>query len=440
MKLLDAVFAPMHDDHGKARTAGLPIRRLPFPARVTVLLAQHIGKPARAIVRTGQRVERGELVAEADGFVSIPHHAPVSGTVESIGLISTLSGASTTGIVIRTDPASMQCRQPLPPAGDPLDWSPVELASAVQATGLVGLGGAAFPTHVKMSPPKEAVLDTLVVNGCECEPFLTADHRVMIERTAGLMAGIRYAMHAVGVSRALIGVEDDKPEAIAAIKALLPADRSIGCRVLPTRYPQGAEKMLIHSLLQREVPSGKLPADVGVVVNNVGTLAMLGELLPQRAGLIERVVTVSGPGVRQAGNYLIPLGTRIGDVLRHAGMESGEMEVILGGPMMGMSAPSLDIPVTKGMSGILVFPVGSLPERHRQPCIRCGQCLDACPMGLNPSLLGRLAGKQEYYLTARHGVLDCIECGACTLSCPSGIPLVQYHRMSKSILRQRRHS
>ena len=238
----------------------------------------------------------------------------------------------------------------------------------------------------------------------------------------------------------LDGAQHTEPQAVEYDAQRTAYLQGIGCRVLPTRYPQGAEKMLIHSLLQREVPSGKLPADVGVVVNNVGTLAMLGELLPQRAGLIERVVTVSGPGVRQAGNYLIPLGTRIGDGLRHAGMESGEMEVILGGPMMGMSAPSLDIPVTKGMSGILVFPVGSLPERHRQPCIRCGQCIDACPMGLNPSLLGRLAGKQEYYLTARHGVLDCIECGACTLSCPSGIPLVQYHRMSKSILRQRRHS
>lgn len=440
MTLFEAIFAPRHDEHGKARTAGLPIRRLPFPERVTVPLAQHIGKPARTCVRIGQPVARGELIAEADGFVSIPHHAPVSGTVEALPLLTMADGRRTPAIAIRTDPSSLQCRLPLPPVVDPLTLTPDALAAAVQATGLVGLGGAAFPTHVKMSPPREARLDTLLVNGCECEPFLTADHRVMVEHTAALMAGIRYAMHALGVHRALIGVEDDKPAALAAMAAQLPADRSIQCRVLPTRYPQGAEKMLIRSVLQREVPSGKLPADIGVVVNNVGTLTMLGELLPRRAGLIERVVTVSGPGVQQAGNYLIPLGTRIGDVLRHAGMAPGDMEVILGGPMMGISAPSLDVPVTKGLSGILVFPAGSLPVRERRSCIRCGQCLDACPMGLNPSLLGQLAAKQEYEQSARHGVLDCIECGACTQGCPSGIPLLQYNRISKSVLRQRRPS
>jgi electron transport complex protein RnfC len=317
--------------------------------------------------------------------------------------------------------------------------TPEEIMQAVQDAGMVGLGGAAFPTHVKMKPPPEHTVDTLVVNGCECEPYLTCDHRLMLEQTGNLLAGIEIVMRGLGVERCMIGVEDNKLDAVTAIDRLLPADGRISVHAVQTKYPQGAEKMLIESLLGRRVPTGAFPSAVGVSVFNVGTLTAIGELLPLGRGVIERVVTVSGTGVQHPGNYLVPVGTPVRFLLQHAGATPRANELILGGPMMGMSVASLDVPVTKAVSGMVVLEESDtdLGERPVQPCIRCAWCVEACPMHLNPSTLGLLASKREYTRMAEEFKLnDCFECGCCSYVCPANIPLVQYFRIAKAINRE----
>jgi electron transport complex protein RnfC len=305
---------------------------------------------------------------------------------------------------------------------------------------MVGLGGAAFPTHVKLSVPKEHEVDTLVVNGCECEPYLSCDHRVMLEQAAELIQGTRFAMQATGARFGVIGVEDNKMDAVETIRAHLPDDGSIRVEAVETKYPQGSEKMLIQSLLNRQVPSGGIPSQIGVVVNNVGTLAQLGRLLPRGEGLIERVITVAGPGVDRPGNYLVPLGTPVDFILQQVGYQGRQQEIILGGPMMGNAVSALDTPVSKGTSGILVLnePAIDAETRRAWPCIKCARCVDACPMHLNPSQLGQLAAKRQYSTMAEHFHLDdCFECGCCSYVCPSNIPLVQYFRIAKAVNREK---
>jgi len=422
-------------------TAGTPLRRLPFAPRMILPLAQHIGKPAVPIVSVGQEVVRGQLIARADGFMSVPLHAPVDGVVEAIELMPSARGPWTESIVIHTYEASTQEQR----WGEPRDMdalTPQEIIQAVQDSGMVGLGGAAFPSHVKLTVPKDRKIHTLVVNGCECEPYLTCDHRVMIERTDDLIQGIRYAMRAIGADKAVIGVEDNKPDAVAAIQAKLPSDGSITVVAVETKYPQGAEKMLIKSALGLDVPAGGLPSEVGVVVNNVGTLALLGRLLPSGQGLTERAVTVTGPGIKRPGDYWVPIGTPLRHILAWAGADDvSEREIILGGPMMGQAIASLDVPVTKGVSGILVFDrrrVEAESQRKIYPCIKCGECVNACPMGLNPSMLGLLAEHREYdHMGRDYHLGDCFECGCCTFVCPSNIPLVQQFKVAKGILRER---
>ncbi|MDD3519165.1 MAG: electron transport complex subunit RsxC, partial [Chromatiales bacterium] len=431
----------VHPPELKDATRDQPIRRLPFAPRCVVPLSQHFGKPAVPLVAKGQEVVRGEPIARADGYMSVPMHAPVTGVVEGIELMASARGPKVQSILIRAyASASQQVLYERP--CDVGAMTKEELAQAIQDVGLVGLGGAAFPTHVKLAVPAGQQVDTLVVNGCECEPYLTTDHRVMIEHTDALLAGIRIALRATGAARAVIGVEDNKPEAIEAIRAKLgPGDSEVEVVPVRTKYPQGSEKLLIKVLLGREVPSGHFPYNVGVVVNNVGTLASLGALLPQGRGLIERVVTVAGPGVRKPGNYLVPIGTPLRYLLEHVGYTGDASRVILGGPMMGNAVASLDVPITKGASGVLVMPeeTGDDGEGQRiQPCIRCGRCLSACPVNLNPSELGRLAAKREYAaMQERFHLNDCFECGCCSYVCPSNIPLVQYFRIAKSVNRER---
>lgn len=429
----------VHPQTHKEETADKPIRRLPFAPRLIVPLGQHIGKPSRPIVKVGEEVVRGQLIAEADGFMSVPQHAPATGVVEAIALMPSAQGPRVLSIVIRVYEASSQevlWRAPR----DMSILSAEQIVQAVQACGLVGLGGAAFPSHVKLQPPKGEVIETLLVNGCECEPYLTTDHRVMIEQTDDLIRGTQYAMRVVNAKQAVIGVEDNKPDAIEAIRKRLPADGTITVEAVQTKYPQGAEKMLITTLLGREVPSGGRSAQIGVVVNNVGTLAAMGRLLPRGEGLIERVVTVTGPGVQRPGNYLVPIGTPLRFLLEQVGFTGGPQEVILGGPMMGNAVASLDVPITKGSSGVLVLSSNELENETRtiHPCIKCGKCVAACPMHLNPTQLGLLARKREYdTMRENFYLMDCIECGCCSFVCPSSIPLVQYFRIAKSILRER---
>lgn len=427
-------------------TASTKIRRLPFPPKVIVPLSQHIGKVPRAIVKVGQEVVRGEPIARTEDWLSVPHHAPVTGVVEFIGLRPGVRGPWVESIVIRAYPGATQ--EDL--WGQPRDLATAsggDILQAIWDTGMVGLGGAAFPTHAKLTVPKQAKVHTLVVNGCECEPYLTCDHRVMVEQADDMIVGTRYAMRATGAVRAIVGIEDNKPDALAAVEAAISRagtvpEGEIHAELVPTKYPQGSEKMLIMALFGVEIPAGGLPVSLGMVVNNVGTLAALGKLLPAGRGLTERVVTITGPGVAKPGDYIVPLGTPLRFVLDYAGAPGADArQVILGGPMMGQAAASLDVPITKGMSGVLVL-LGDELERHKRlktyPCIKCAECVESCPMGLNPSQLGMLAAKREYDLMGSHYHLgECFECGCCTYVCPSNIPLVQQFRVAKQILREK---
>jgi electron transport complex protein RnfC len=433
-------FGGIHPLEHKELTASLPIRRLPFAPELAVLLSQHRGASAVPLVKPGQEVVRGEPIARAAGFVSVPMHAPATGVVRAIDLCPTAEGPKAEAIFIKVYQAATQAVLYDAPV-DVEAMSPDEIVLAVQDAGLVGLGGAAFPSHVKLKPPKDKVIETVVVNGCECEPYLTCDHRIMLEKTDQLLRGVRIALRATGAKRAMIGVEDNKLDAVQAIAAKLPADGTITVHAVETKYPQGAEKMLIDSLLGKQVPSGGLPADIGVAVFNVGTLAQIGELLPRGRGLIERVVTVSGPGVERPGNYLVPVGTPIRFLLEHVGTKNDANEVILGGPMMGMSVASIDVPVTKAMSGIVVYEKDHADQKHRFvfPCIKCARCVEACPMHLNPSMLGQLARKRQYdVMEQQFNLNDCFECGCCAYVCPSNIPLTQYFRIAKTINREQK--
>lgn len=452
MRLLDRwtsfrTFARgVHPPEHKELTEDKPIRRLAFPPELIIPLSQHTGAPAKPVVREDQEVVRGEPIAEPGGFVSVPMHAPATGVIRKIGLARDPRGAMLPAIFLTPYPGATQ--EVLYGRDVDVDaLSREELIKAVQATGVVGLGGAAFPTHVKLAVPEGKSVDTVIANGCECEPYLTADHRVMLEYPEDIIKGLRIVMKAMGVQRGMIGLEDNKINAAQRLKDHLPGDGSISVHVCVTKYPQGAEKMLVKALLGREVPSGGLPIDCGAAVFNVATLAQIGELLPKGRGLIERVVTVTGPGVLKPGNFLIALGTPLRYVLDFCGYKGDELaEVILGGPMMGVAIGSVDIPITKGITGVLVMTReemrAALPDgtdgARALPCIRCASCLKACPIGLNPSVLGALARKGEYEeMAASYHLFDCFECGACSYVCPSNIPLVQYFRIGKAVVRQR---
>lgn len=430
-------------DHGiypvehKELTAHKPIRRMPFADELVIPLQQHKGRAAVPIVKVGQEVVRGEPIAEADHFVSVPMHAPATGVIRAIGLAPTAEGPKTPAIYLKVYHAASQ-EVLYGEHREPETMDAKAIIQAVQDAGLVGLGGGAFPSHVKMHPPAGRVIHTLVVNGCECEPYLTCDHRVMLEQTASLIRGIMIALRATRAERAIIGVEDNKLDALAHLRKSIPKHLPITAEAVQTKYPQGAEKMLIKALLDREVPAGGLPADVGVAMFNVGTLAQMGELLPNSQGLIERVVTVSGPAVANPGNFLVPIGTPVRFLLNQVGLNGELGQVILGGPMMGMAVASLDVPVTKSVSGVVALYPENPEHARRQvyPCIKCGECLSACPISLNPSMLGELAVAREYDTMAEEFNLDqCFECGCCAYVCPSNIPLTQYFRIAKSINR-----
>jgi Na+-translocating ferredoxin:NAD+ oxidoreductase subunit C len=429
----------IHPPDRKEETRHLAVRQFPFAPVMVVSLSQHAGAPAKAIVREGQEVQRGQRLAVPDGFVSVAMHAPASGRVERIGLAPNTAGKMVESIYLRPFPASTQeIAEGLPCDVDTA--TPAEIITAIQEAGVVGLGGAAFPTHVKLTvqPPKKA--DTLLINGVECEPYLSTDHRVMLEQTDDIMLGLRYTLKASGAQRALIAVEANKPDAIETLMAACPSDGTVQIEIVEVKYPQGAEKILIKALLGREVPSGGLPVDVGVVSQNVATTAEIGRLLPHGRGIMERVVTVGGPGVEKKGNYLIPIGTPLRFILDQVGLSPKTSRIFIGGPMMGQAVSSLDVPLTKGTSGVLAFTdaeADSLPPRQ-YPCIRCGACLQACPLFLNPSHLGSLARNRQYdTMAADYNLFDCFECGCCTYVCPSHIPLVQYFRLSKGLLRER---
>ena len=428
----------IHPPESKEETSGLPIRQFPFAPVIILPMAQHIGAPSEIVVREGQEVHRGQLLAKANGYVSVPMHAPVSGKVRKIANVPTVSGKMSTGIYLEAFPSSTQ--EVL--EGTPIDAdtaTPEEILQGIQDAGIVGLGGAAFPTHVKLKIPEGKKCETLIINGVECEPYLTTDHRVMLEQENDIFTGIRYLLKATGAPKAIIGIEANKQDAADHLTKHIPKDLPVTVQVLPVKYPQGAEKMLITSILGKEIPSGKLPIEAGAVVVNVATTAEIGRLLPHGRGIQERVITITGPGVKKKGNYLIPVGTPLRYVLEQVGIDEEISEVYMGGPMMGMAVSNLDISIVKGTSGILVFTkkdVNRPPIVY--PCIKCGACVDACPILLNPSKLGILSKFEAFdEMASNFNLMDCFECGSCTYVCPSHIPLVQYFRQAKRIVRKR---
>tara|TARA_E500000318_G_scaffold34761_1_gene34031 strand:- start:5394 stop:6752 length:1359 start_codon:yes stop_codon:yes gene_type:complete len=428
----------IHPPESKDETNGLPIRQFPFAPVIILPMAQHIGAPSQIVVREGQEVQRGQLLAKANGYVSVPMHAPVSGKVRKIANVPTISGKMSNGIYIEAFPFSTQ--EVL--EGNPIDpdtATPEEILQGIQDAGIVGLGGAAFPTHVKLKVPEGKTCETLIINGVECEPYLTTDHRVMLEQEDDIFTGIKYLLKATGAKKAIIGIEANKQDAADHLSKHIPKGLRVSVQVLPVKYPQGAEKMLITSILGKEIPSGKLPIEAGAVVVNVATTAEIGRLLPHGRGIQERVITITGPGVKKKGNYLIPVGTPLRYVLEQVGVDEDISEVYMGGPMMGMAVSNLDISIVKGTSGILVFTKKDVNRSTTiYPCIKCGACVDACPILLNPSKLGILAKFEAYNeMASDFNLMDCFECGSCTYVCPSHIPLVQYFRQAKRIVRKR---
>ena len=426
----------VHPPELKELTERVAIRRLPYPDEVVLPLSQHAGKPAKLVARVGDRVERGDLLAAADGFVSSPVHASAAGTVADVGLWPHPDGSYQPAVRIRVEKYSPQAIRPrIIPRWH--DLTPAQIVTAVQDAGVVGLGGAAFPAHVKLAPPQDVSIDTLLVNGCECEPYLTTDHRTMAEFPERVHLGLRIMMRALGVSRALIGVEQNKPDAIDALRRTLPTDITVTVIPLRVRYPQGAEKMLIKALLDREVPSGKLPMHVGVIVQNVASVAIIAEVFETGLPLVERIVTVTGHGVRQPSNLIVPVGTKLCDLLAACGgLSADAREVVFGGPMMGTAVAELETPITKGTTGVVVLTAADCKPEASYPCIRCGRCLDACPMFLNPQLLGSLARAGRYAEMVEAHLNDCMLCGCCSYACPSNLPLSQLFRAAKAAVRK----
>jgi electron transport complex protein RnfC len=423
----------VHPVEHKEASSGIPIERLPFVGEYVLPLSQHLGAPSTAVVQAGQRVRRGEVIAKPSGFVSVALHAPVTGTVKAVDLRLHPNGKMMPAIVIETDPFDSQRLPEIAPV-DPASLSGEELVQRVQQGGLVGLGGAAFPSHVKLRVPEDRRVEFVMINGCECEPYLTCDERLMVERTEAVVRGAEIIKTAVRAERVYIGVEANKPDAVAALRAAASPDMEVIS--LPVKYPQGAEKLLIDAVLGKEVPMGGLPLDIEILVHNVGTAVAIVDLFERGVPVIERIVTVTGPAVAHPRNLLIPLGTPISAAIEHCGgLRDDVHHVVLGGPMMGMALKSLDVPTIKGASGILCLDRASAIPVREWACIRCGRCVEACPMFLNPTRLAQLVRGERAEELESHHLMNCFECASCSFVCPSRLPLVQLMRMGKAMLR-----
>ena len=415
-------------------SANKEIENLPLPDSITILVAQHIGAPSKVIVSKGDKIKVGQLVATSAGFVSANIHSSVSGTVSKIEMVTDSSGYKKEAIIINVEgdewDESIDRSHKIVAN---FDFDAKYISNKIVSCGIVGLGGATFPTHVKLMPPSGMKAKVLIINGAECEPYLTADHRLMLEKGEEILIGTKLLMIALGVEKAVIGIENNKPDAISNITKLSEKYNDITVCALKVKYPQGGEKQLIKAVTGSEVPSGSLPISVGAVVNNVGTTFAVYEAVIKNKPLFERVITVTGKSVKNPSNFLVRLGTPVGNLIEAAGgMPNDVAKVVMGGPMMGKSLTSVDIPVSKGTSGILVV---NEKEGHRneiENCIRCGRCIEACPMGLEPYLLMPLAENKRWDDMESLHIMDCIECGSCTYTCPANRPILDYLRLGKS--------
>ena len=410
-----------------------------LPKRVVIPLSQHIGAPTKPLVVIGQEVKKGEKIGESGGFVSAPVHATVSGKVTAIGNFPHSMGTDMTAVVIESD-GKDEWVAGIRETKDYLQLSPDELKKMVSEAGIVGMGGATFPTHVKLSPPKEKPIDVIILNGAECEPYLTSDHRLMVEKSTEIVEGLKILMRILNVKKGYIGIEANKPDAVEAMKKAATSSPEVEVFAVQVKYPQGAEKMLIKAIANRTVPAGGLPMDVGVVVQNVGTAAAIYDAVRYGRPLIERYVTVTGRGVKEPKNFLARIGTPFSQLIEEAGGLTAEAaKVIAGGPMMGMSQYTLDVPVIKGTSGILVLPKAEVSTKPYGPCIRCARCIDACPMMLQPSLIGLFIEKGHYEDAKDYNLMDCFECGSCTFVCPANRPMVQWVKRAKRELAKKKN-
>lgn len=421
----------VHPDDGKALSCKKSIRVAPLLEKYVVPVPQNIGKPPKVIVNKGDLVKKGQLIAEADGFVSVPLHSPTSGTVGETVLIPGAVGTMIPAIEIISD-GQDEWGSPLEPIPDWKNTDREILKKRICDAGIIGMGGAAFPSHVKLSPPPEKVIDTLILNGAECEPYLTADHRLMLEHPDCVLEGAAIAAKILKVDRVFVGIEENKQNAIDAMKKIA---GKYGIKIVPlrVRYPQGAEKQLIMAITGRHVVAGGLPMDVGCVVQNVGTCAAIRAAVVEGHPLIERMTTITGSPVKDPCTWQLRIGTPVAEALKLAGgIVAPAAKLILGGPMMGFAQATLDGSVAKNSSGILLLQAEETGQYTSNPCIRCGRCVDACPMRLLPGPISVLVESEKYDQAEQAFVMDCVECGACSYVCPANRPLIQHFRRAKA--------
>ena len=424
-----------HNKH----TADSETVRITTPEKVIIPMQQHAGAACVPVVKPGDTVGVGQVIGDSSAYVSAPVHASISGKVSAVRDITLCNGSRVQAVEIESD-GEMRLYEGVRP---PDVKNPDDFIKAVRASGLVGMGGAGFPTHVKLSPPKQSRIDTLIINAAECEPFITVDYRECLENSWDILSGIYTVQEMLGIDRVIIAIEDNKPEAMKVLTGIAAnsADKNDSVRVmqLRSRYPQGAEKVIIQAATGRRVPPGKLPADVGCLVMNVTSIAFIARYLKSGKPLVSRTVTVDGDAVTSPANVRVPLGTRVEDIIEFCGGFSCEPDkLIFGGPMMGIAFTGLEHPVLKNNNAILAFSEKFSRPKKLRACIRCGRCASVCPMSLTPTLIERLVSAGNIQELERRGVSVCMECGSCAYSCPSGRPLVQYMRMAKSMVKNGR--
>ncbi len=422
--------------HNK-NTAEMPVERMPIPAKVVLPMQQHIGAPCNPTVKVGDIVSVGQVIGDSEAFVSAPIHATVSGKVTAVGDVRLANGIITKGVTIESD-GEMRLYEGLKP---PVVTNKKELAAAVRASGLVGLGGAGFPAHVKLNFPDDKEIDTLVINAAECEPYITVDYRECIENAENVLKGAELIRKILGIKQVIIAIEDNKPKVFEIMKEIADRDNDSGDAIklmtLASRYPQGAEKMMVLSATGRRVPPGKLPADVGCIVMNVASVAFVARYIETGKPLVSRSITVDGGAISQPKNLRVPIGTNIGDIIDYCGgFKSEPRKLISGGPMMGIAICGTDAPICKQNNAILAFDDRKDLIKKERDCIRCGKCVDVCPMSLMPTLIERYAKIKDAESLKDYNVNVCMECGSCAYCCPSGRPLVQYMRLAKQVLRE----
>ena len=421
----------VHPAGHKELTSGVRTVAAPLPDKVYIPLSQHIGAPCVPLVVVGDLVKKGQTIGTGKGFVSAPVHASVSGKVVGIDVMEHPGGSFVPCVVVEND-FQEEWTDTVAPAGDPATLGPEQIRKVILDAGIVGLGGATFPTHVKCAPVDGKKADTVILNGIECEPYLTADHRLMLERSQRIVAGLGYLMRSVDCGTGVIAIEDNKMDAVAALQQAAASVPNVSVVVLEEKYPQGSEKQLIYACTGREVPAGALPIAVGVIVNNVGTAAAVADAVEFGTPLIERYVTVSGDGIAQPANYLVRIGTLFRELVEQSGgYLDGVEKIVAGGPMMGKTVFSDRVPVVKGTSGIVALRGDGIARDKEYACVRCAKCIDACPAFLEPTSLVKMAKRSAWEQAEGSDVMSCIECSSCVYACPAKIPLIQYIRRAK---------